>query len=41
MFPFKSPATEVSSILFSRLLARTETHDIDADTVIRKGDVAL
>ena len=41
MLPFKSPANEVSPILFSRLLGRTKTHDIDADTGIRKGDVVL
>lgn len=40
MLTCKSPATGMSPTLFSQLIGRRAAHDIDADTVIRKEDVA-
>lgn len=41
MLTCKSPATGVSPLLFGRLIGRPVLHDLDADTVIRREDIAL
>jgi sialic acid synthase SpsE len=41
MLTCKSPATGVSPILFHRLIGRAVIHDLEADRVIRREDIAL
>lgn len=40
MLTCKSPATGVSPILFNSVLGHPVTHDLEADTILRKEDVA-